>query len=169
MPLIIIEEKANDSFCPLRIDLRLSVHTPCSPETCVLLEALPDTTWPSVTTIDEFLDNFPTVNYDFPCSPFLTFSNQTLKSSDRQDDCWMKVSQESIQRRLSPFADFSTKDQMGWRHQRMVSSFFDLMAGQMISRSWSLQTTRISVTNKTWRKYSLPCHSSNEPDSLLSC
>lgn len=73
---LIIEEEAIDSL-PITIDPEIVSGTPVFAGTRVPVEALLDNLAAGV-TLDEFLDNFPTVTRDQVLA-VLKFSNQTLK------------------------------------------------------------------------------------------
>ena len=73
---LIIDEEAIDSL-PITIDPEIVSGTPVFAGTRVPVEALLDNVAAGV-TLDEFLDNFPTVTRDQVLA-VLKFSNQTLK------------------------------------------------------------------------------------------
>ena len=73
---LIIEEEAIDSL-PVTIDPDVVSGTPVFAGTRVPVEALLDNIAAGV-TLDEFLDNFPSVTHNQVLA-VLTFSNQTLK------------------------------------------------------------------------------------------
>ncbi len=73
---LIIEEEAIDSL-PITVDPETVSGTPVFAGTRVPVEALLENLAAGV-TLDEFLDNFPTVSHDQVLA-VLEFSNQTLK------------------------------------------------------------------------------------------
>ncbi len=73
---LIIEEEAIEGL-PITIDPDIVSGTPVFAGTRVPVEALLENLAAGV-TLDEFLDNFPTVTHD-QAFAVLTFSNQTLK------------------------------------------------------------------------------------------
>ena len=73
---LIIEEEAIESL-PITVDPEIVSGTPVFAGTRVPVEALLENVAAGV-TLDEFLDNFPTVSRDQVLA-VLTFSNQTLK------------------------------------------------------------------------------------------
>ena len=73
---LIIEEEVIDSL-PVTIDPDVVSGTPVFAGTRVPVEALLDNIAAGV-TLDEFLDNFPTVTHDQVLA-VLSFSNETLK------------------------------------------------------------------------------------------
>ena len=73
---LIIEEEVIESL-PITIDPEIVSGTPVFAGTRVPVEALLENLAAGV-TLDEFLDNFPTVTHDQVLA-VLTFSNQTLK------------------------------------------------------------------------------------------
>jgi uncharacterized protein (DUF433 family) len=77
---LIIEEESIDRL-PIAIDPEIVSGTPVFVGTRVPVEALLDNLAAGV-TLDEFLDNFPTVTRDQALS-ILEFSNQTLKRLGR--------------------------------------------------------------------------------------